>query len=252
MGLVSKAFDQRRSLVFSLFVGTGGVLHHIVLSYFEWGRIWWYTVLDIVLVGFVWWFVVAGFLWVCVSIAFYSYLASKHVRFTPNIVSHTRMCGLESFETLSVIPAVAWATVVVFGILSTFDPYVLKFFPQLVLVYLALEFLIVASSMTAIFSLPVFGYRAIILPLKRSFLMRLNQLISSLTKAEDLASLSIDDKSALKHVYLWELLTEIESVKEWPLSMGSSVRFLLSYMIPATIYLGRLILLFSFKIQIPA
>jgi len=190
MEFLSKTFDQRRSLEFALIVATGGVIHHVALSYFEWGRIWWYTIVDTVLVGFVWWFVVAAFLWMCVSVAAYSFLASKRLRFTLTIVSHTRMCGLESFGTLSGIPAVAWGTVATFGTLSTFDPFVLKQFPHLIVTYLSLDFLIAASSMTAIFTLPVLGYRAIVLPLKHSLSRQLDQLISRMGKERILQALA--------------------------------------------------------------
>ena len=67
--LLKSIFDQRRSLIFSAVVGAGGIIHHVSLSYFIWGRIWWYSVVDIILIGFVWWFVVASFFWTCVSVA---------------------------------------------------------------------------------------------------------------------------------------------------------------------------------------
>lgn len=252
MGLLNKAFGLKRSIIFALFVGTGGVLHHIILSYLEWGRIWWYSVLDITLVGFVWWFVVAAFLWLCLSVAVYSYVASKQIRFRPTIFSHTRMCGLESFGTLSVIPAVAWGTVAAFGTLSTFDPFVLKQLPQFILAYLGLDFLIAASSMTVIFSLPVLGYRAIVLPLKHSLSIRLIQAMKSKSTGDDLVDLKVTNNAAVKQLYLWELLAQTERLKEWPLRSGESVKFILSYLIPAAVYIGRLILLLGVRIQIPS
>ncbi|MGA2790698.1 MAG: hypothetical protein ABSF00_08015 [Candidatus Bathyarchaeia archaeon] len=247
--LLNRAFDQRRCLLFALVVSTGGVIHHVALSYFEWGRIWWYSVVDIVLVGFVWWFVVASFLWLCVSIAWYSYLASKRVRFRLPITSHTRMNGLESFGTLSIIPAVAWGSVATFGTLSTFDPYVLRQLPQLIILYLSLDFLIAVSSMTAIFALPILGYRAILLPVKQSLFLELDQMIGRMGLAGSVTTVTAEKAS--KNTYLLKLLEEADRLKEWPLSMSSTVKFLLSYLIPGSVFLARVILLFSFNVQLP-
>lgn len=250
LSLLRKVFDQRRSLEFATIIGAAGVLHHIVLSYVNWGRIWWYSVVDIVLVGFVWWFVVASFFWTCASVAWYSYHTSKCLRFNPRFFSYRRMCGLESFGSLSVVPSVAWGIVATFGILSTFDPAVVRQFPLLIIVYLSLDFVIVASSMTTVFFFPVLGYRAIVLPLKRAWSKRIDQLMSQVKEIEIDGTATIDEESALIILYLWAISHQIRQIKGWPLSQGAGVRFILSYVIPSSVYVGRLIL-FASRVPVP-
>lgn len=247
--LLGKTFDQRRAVKFALVVAAVGVVHHVILSYLEWGRIWWYTIVDIIVVGFGWWFIVATFLWTCASVAAYSFLSSGRLRFTPTLISRARMCGLESFGTLSVFPSIAWAVVATLGTMSTFDPFVSKEFPELIVAYLALDFTIIAGSMTVVFCLPALGYRAVVLPLKEELSRKLDSLISQVGRQKILTT--ADENGALRNIYLWQLLSEIEQIKEWPLSFGSSMRFVLSYFIPGSAFIGRLILLLTFHIQIP-
>jgi len=248
--LLGKTFDQRRSLELALIVGTAGVVHHVVLSYASWGRIWWFSIVDIVLVGFVWWFVVASFFCTCASVAGYSFYASRSLRFTPRLFSHRRMCGLESFGNLSVVPSVAWGTVATFGTLSTFDPAIAKQFPFLIMLYLSLDFVIVATSMTAVFFLPVLGYRAVVLPLKRVWSKRIDQLMSQMGRIDPDNAAAVDDKVALGILFLWVLSSQVRQIKQWPLSLGAGVRFVLSYVIPGSAFVGRLIL-FALRVPIP-
>lgn len=248
--LLKGIFDQRRSLVFGALVGAGGIIHHVVLSYAIWGRIWWYSAVDIILIGFVWWFVTANFFWTCVSVAGYSFHASRSLHLTPRLLSHKRMCGLESFGTLSVVPSVAWALVATFGTFSTFDPAAVKNFPQLVMAYAGFDFLIVASSMTAIFFLPVLGYRSIVLPAKRKWSARIDELIRQAGGVDALHSTTVESEVALRNLYLLALSSQVRQIKEWPLGLGASIRFLLSYVIPAAGFIARLIL-YAMGAQIP-
>jgi hypothetical protein len=241
--LLRKIFDQRRSLGFAVVVGTGGVVHHIVLSYVSWGRIWWYSIVDIVLIGFLWWFVVASLFWACASIAGYSFRAARYLQFTPRLFSQRRMCGLESFGNLSVVPSVAWGTVATFGTLSTFDPAIVEQFPFLIMLYLLLDFVIVASSMTAVFFLPVLGYRAIVLPLKRAWSRRIDQLMSQVCAVDPDRANEVDSKAALTTLYILALSSQIRQIKHWPLSLGAGFRFIISYVIPGSVFVARLILL---------
>ena len=248
--LLRKAFDQRRSLILSLIIGAAGVVQHISLSYFTWGRIWWYSTVDILLIGFGWWFVVASFFWTCASVAGYSFYASRCLQLMPRVFSHKRMCGLESFGNLAVVPSVAWGTVATFGTLSTFDPATVEHFAQLIVFYLTLDFIIVAGSMTAIFFLPILGYRSVVLPLKRSLSRRMNELLVSTDGTVISDSWAVDDSTALRNLYLWALSSQIRQIKEWPLSLGGGIRFLLSYVIPGAAFIGRLMLL-TMGVQIP-
>lgn len=238
--LLKSIFDQRRSLMFSALVGAGGIVHHVALSYFIWGRIWWYSTVDIILIGFVWWFVVASFFWTCVSVAAYSFYASRSLQLFPRLLSYRRMCGFESFGTLSVVPSVAWALVASFGTFSTFDPAATKSFPHLLVVYLGFDFLVVAASMTVMFFLPIFGYRSIVLPAKREWSTRIDELLSQAGVIEIPDSLEIEDPVAPTILYLLALSTQVRQIKDWPLSLGTSIRFLLSYGIPATSFIVRL------------
>jgi hypothetical protein len=248
--LLKSIFDQRRSLIFSALVGAGGIVHHVILSYLIWGSIWWYSAVDIILIGFVWWFVVASFFWTCVSVAAYSFYASKSLQLVPRLLSYRRMCGLESFGTLSVVPSVAWALVATFGTFSTFEPAPAKSFPQLLIIYLGFDFLIVASSMTVLFFLPILGYRLIVLPAKREWSTRIDELMSQAGVIEVPHSIDVEDPVALRTLHLLVLSTQVRQIKDWPLSLGTSIRFLLSYGIPAAGFIARLIF-YAVGVQIP-
>jgi hypothetical protein len=248
--LLKSIFDQRRSLMFSVPVGAGGIVHHVVLSHFVWGRIWWYSIVDIILIGFFWWFVVASFFWTCVSIAAYSFYASRSLQLLPRLLSYRRMCGLESFGTLSVVPSVAWALVATLGTFSTFDPASAKSFPQLLVVYFGFDFLVVAASMTAMFFLPILGYRSIVIPAKREWATRIDELMSQAGVTEVPHSIDIEDPVALRILHLLVLSTQVRQIKDWPLSLGTSIRFLLSYGIPAAGFISRLVL-YAVGLQIP-
>jgi len=249
--IMKTAFDQRRGIAFAIIVGAGGIAHHIILSYMEWGRIWWYTVIDIVFVGFAWWFIVAMFLWLCLGVAWSSVIVSRRLMFRPTIISDTNMCGLDSYATLSIVPAIAWAAVVTFGTLSTFDPVVSRQLPQLILVYLVLDFVIIAGSMTIVFALPVLGFRAIVLPFKKSLHDFLLEQANQFAETEKFIAVNIDEKTMITATYLLELSAQANQVKEWPLGFGSSIRFILSYLIPISIYVGRVVLLVVFNVQVP-
>jgi hypothetical protein len=239
--LLKSIFDQRRSLIFSAVVGAGGIIHHVSLSYFIWGRIWWYSVVDIILIGFVWWFVVASFFWTCVNVAGYSFYASRSLQLTPRLLSYRGMCGLESFGTLSIVPSVAWALVATFGTFSTFDPAPAKSHPQLLVVYLGFDFLVVASSMTVMFFLPILGYRSIVLPAKRMWSARIDELMSQAGVFEIPHSIDIEDPVVRRILPLLVLSTQVRNIKDWPLSLGTSIRFVLSYVIPVAGFIARLI-----------
>lgn len=251
LAIMKTAFDQRRGIAFAIIVSAGGIVHHIILSYVEWGSIWWYTIVDIAFVGFAWWFIVAMFLWLCLGVAWSSFIVSRRLKFRPTVISDTNMCGLDSYATLSIVPAVAWASVVTFGTLSTFDPFIAGQHPQLILVYLILDFVIVAGSMTAIFAPPILGFRAIILPFKKSLHTFLIAQASQFSGTEKFATANVDDNSVIKATYLLELSAKVNQIKEWPLGFGSGIRFILSYLIPISIYVGRVILLAVFNVQIP-
>jgi len=248
--LLRKALDQRRTLVFAAAVGAAGVVHHILLSYVTWGRIWWYSAVDIVLVGFVWWFVVAGFFWTCTSVAAYSYYASRSLEFEPRIFSHRRMCGLESLGKLSIVPSIAWGAVATFGTLSTFDPTIVEHFPVLIILYLSLDFVIVAGSMTAIFFLPVLGYRAIVVPFKREWSSQVDKLLAQVHEEDILRVSTLDHRVAITNLHLWALSSQIREIRQWPFTLGEGIRFVLSYAIPGFAFIGRL-LLFTLGMPIP-
>jgi hypothetical protein len=103
--------------------------------------------------------------------------------------------------------------------------------------------------MTAIFALPILGYRAILLPVKQSLFLELDQMIGRMGLAGSVTTVTAEKAS--KNTYLLKLLEEADRLKEWPLSMSSTVKFLLSYLIPGSVFLARVILLFSFNVQLP-
>lgn len=184
------------------------------------------------------------------SVAGYSFHASRSLQLTPKLLSYGRVCGLESFGTFSVVASVAWALVATFGTFSTFDPASVKIFPQLLTVYLGLDFLIVASSMTIMFFLPVLGYRPIVLPVKRGWSTRIDELMTQAGVLEVPHSIAVEDLVALRILYLYVLSTEVRQIKDWPLSFGTSIRFLLSYVIPAAGFIARLIF-YAVGVQLP-
>jgi len=151
------------------------------------------------------------------------------------------MCGLESFGPLSIVPSIAWAIVATFGTFSTFDPAPAKSHPQLLVVYLGFDFLVVASSMTVMFFLPILGYRSIVLPAKRVWSARIDELMSQAGVFEISRGVNIEDPVARRILPLLVLSTQVRDIKDWPLSLGTSIQFVLSYVIPVAGFIARLI-----------
>jgi hypothetical protein len=249
--ILSKVFDQRTSLKFASVVALGGIAHHITLSYFQWGRIWWYSMIDIALVGFLWWFVIATFLWTCLSVSAYSFVASKRLKFTLPISSRGKMLGLEGYGTLAVFPAILWGVIATLGTATTFDPFISAQFPGLILLYLLLDFVISALSMTAVFLLPILGYRRLVIPFKRELSKQLRQLISESGPNGIPSTPNLDPQKTLNTLYLWELSSQIEEIREWPLSVGAGLKFVVSYLIPGSVFVGRLIYFYTYKVPLP-
>lgn len=249
--ILSKMFDQRTSLKFASVVALGGIAHHIILSYFRWGRIWWYSMIDIVLVGFLWWFVVATFLWTCLSVSAYSFAASKRLKFALAIGARGKMLGLEGYGTLAVFPAILWGVIATVGTATTFDPLISTQFPTLILSYLLLDFLISALSMTAIFLLPILGYRRLVIPFKRESLKHLRQLMSDSGTNGIPSSSNLDPQKTLNSLYLWELSSQIQEIREWPLSLGGELKLVVSYLIPGSVFVARLIYFYAYKVPLP-
>lgn len=249
--IMSKIFDQRNSLKFALAVSAGGITHHVILSYLQWGSVWWYTAIDIVLVGFLWWFIVATFLWTCLSVSAYSFIVSKRFKFVLPISSRGKMLGLKGYGTLAVFPAVLWGIIATLGTSTTFDPLVSAQHPQFIAFYLWLDFMISALSMTAVFLLPLMGYRHLVIPLKRELSRQLHRLMSELGMDAIPSASRFDSQKALNSLYLWELSSQIEEIKEWPLSLGAGLRFAISYLIPGSALIVRWVYFYAFKTPLP-
>jgi len=249
--ILTKMLDQRRSLIFASVIALGGIAHHISLSYFEWGRIWWYSVVDIVLVGFLWWFVIATFLWTCLSVSAYCLVASRRLKFTLPLSSRGKMLGLEGFGTLALFPAILWGVIATLGTATTFDPYISTQFPTLIFSYLLLDFLISALSMTALFLFPILGYRHLAIPFKRELSKQLHQLMLESGTNGVPSTPKLDSQKTLNSLYLWHLSSQIEEIREWPISFGTGVRFIVSYLIPGSVFVGRLIYFYAYKVALP-
>jgi hypothetical protein len=248
---MSNIFDQRNSVKFALIVSAGGIAHHVILSYLQWGTVWWYSAIDIVMVGFLWWFIVATFLWTCLNVSAYSYVLSKRLKFVLRISSRGKMLGLEGYGTLAVFPAVLWGIIATLGTSTTFDPLISAQHPEFIAFYLWIDFIISALSMTGVFLLPLVGFRHLVIPLKRDLLKQLRQLMSELgTDAVPSAS-RFDSQEALNSMYLWQLSSQIEGIKEWPLSLGAGLRFAVSYLIPGLPLVVRWVYLYAFKRPLP-
>ena len=120
----------------------------------------------------------------------------------------------------------------------------------MLVVYLGFDFLVVASSMTVMFFLPILGYRSIVLPAKRVWSARIDELMSQAGVFEISRGVNIEDPVARRILPLLVLSTQVRDIKDWPLSLGTSMRFVLSYVIPVAGFIARLIF-YAIGAQVP-
>lgn len=234
---LSVAFNQRRMILFGLMIGVGGITHHTILSLMEWGKIWWYSIVDIVLIGFAWWFVVGTFLWVCVSFSYSLYKLTKLNMFKLSIVTRDRCCGLSPIGGATVLMILGWASVVSVGTITTF--YFETVMNQLlVTVYLALDLLIISGSMAFLFVFSLGGFRYAIRTFKFQTLDALATLSERLNQ-EARESRGAAGDSFLRGLYIACMFNEAEKIREWPAQFADLLKFVFSYAIPlATFIVG--------------
>jgi hypothetical protein len=236
---LKKVFDQTKCLIFGAIISAGGVVHHIILSIVIWGKIWWYSLIDIFFIGFLWWFVVGTMFWTCTNIAFFLFKLGKEVSLDIALLSFDRRCGLGSLGELTLILSVMWGITVTFGTITTFTPVP----TWLLQVYLILDFIIISGSMTALFLLQVLSFHQKLLNFKKEKLKEIEGIFRKINEENWIKFRrgKVDVKDILDNLFIFRLFDEVETIKEWPLELNSWVKFILSQLIPGITLLLRLI-----------
>lgn len=219
---IKAIFDEKNYVFFGAIISTLGISNHVIQSFVLWGRLWWYSIVDIILIGFLWWFIAGILLWFCIRISFFLCQLGKRTDVNLSLMRYDRMCGFGPIGKLTLILATIWGVVLAFGTVTTLA----AIDPMMLFLYLILDFLIIVGSMSVVFLLPLVGFHNRIHHFKK-------EKLSGLLSEEEyyLASVEkqrVSTKELLYNLYIMSLISEVEKIKEWPIEVSDGGRFILS------------------------